>query len=139
MDTAMGPTPTTRRPSSLPTRTSQCHLFAVSSERSSGPLSNSRRSYFEYYLRTHSSTRFCMESLNAPLQSRVRRATTTYFPRPRDAQLFHFLRGSTFSLTTPPRTTRTDLSWPSARCLQPGVFLRRSPSDSLLSGIPTRI
>jgi hypothetical protein len=85
--------PTTRRPSGLPTQTSQSHLFAVSSERSSGPLSNSRRSYFEHHLRIHSSTRFCMESLDAPLQSRVRRVATTYFLRPRDAQLFHFLRG----------------------------------------------
>jgi hypothetical protein len=136
MDTVMGPMPTTRRPSGLPTQTSQSHLFAVSSERSSGPLSNSRRSYFEHHLRIHSSTRFCMESLDAPLQSRVRRVATTYFLRPRDAQLFHFLRGSTFSSTTPRRTTRTDLSWPSARCSQPWVFSRRSLWDFSLSSIP---
>jgi hypothetical protein len=85
MDMAMGPTPTTPRPFGLPTRTSQSHLFAVFSERSSGPLSNSPGNYFEHHLRTHSSTCFCMESLDAPLQSRVRRAATTYLLRPRDA------------------------------------------------------
>jgi hypothetical protein len=139
MDTVMGPTPTTQQPSGLLTRTSQSRLFAVSPEHSSGPLSNSRRSYFEHHLRTHSSTRFCMESLDAPLQSGVRKAATTYLLLLRDTQLFHFQRGSIFSSTTPRRTTRTDLSWPSARCSQRGVFSRRSPWDFSLSGIPTRI
>jgi hypothetical protein len=134
MDTAMGPTPTTRRPSGLPTQTSQSHLFAVSSK-----CSNNRRSYFKHHLRTHSSTRFYIECLDAPLQSRVQRVATAYLLRPRDAQLFYFLRGSTFSSTTPPRTTRTDLSWPSARCSQPGVFSRRSPWNFSLSGIPTSL
>jgi hypothetical protein len=85
MNTAMGPTPTTRQPFGLLTRTSQSHLFVVSSEHLSGPLSNNPRSYFEYHLRTHSLTHFCMESFDACLQSRVQRATTTYLLRPQDA------------------------------------------------------
>ena len=50
-----------------------------------GCCQNSPTSYFELHLTTHSSTHFCMESLNAPLQSQVWKAATTYLLHSRDA------------------------------------------------------